>query len=158
MATLQKCRHQAFPVTPEVEAAYQSGALGLLCACRSPPAHLAHLLSFACSGNRLPLAAQSGAHNNGSSMQCFLTACALAADAAFPLHGVVKRTQLLRMLKHRIGMYALDPNAPVPPSQSQIPGAQASPCGDVMGCSKLQHHARTWNGAAAGCKATILIP
>ena len=27
MATLQKCRHQAFPVTPEVDAAYQSGAL-----------------------------------------------------------------------------------------------------------------------------------
>ena len=25
VATLQKCRHQAFPVTPEVEAAYQSG-------------------------------------------------------------------------------------------------------------------------------------
>ena len=26
VATLQKCRHQAFPVTPEVDAAYQSGA------------------------------------------------------------------------------------------------------------------------------------
>ena len=25
VATLQKCRHQAFPVTPEVDAAYQSG-------------------------------------------------------------------------------------------------------------------------------------
>ena len=28
------------------------------------------------------------------------------------------------MLKFRIGMYALDPNAPVPPSQSQIPATQ----------------------------------
>ena len=28
------------------------------------------------------------------------------------------------MLKFRIGMYALDPNAAVPPSQSQIPATQ----------------------------------
>ena len=53
---------------------------------------------------------------------------AAAADAAFPLHGVVRRTQLLRMLKFRIGMYALDPNAPVPPSQSQIPTSQVIAC------------------------------
>ena len=50
----------------------------------------------------------------------------MAADAAFPLHGVVRRTQLLRMLKFRIGMYALDPNAPVPSSQTQIPATQVS--------------------------------
>ena len=44
-------------------------------------------------------------------------------DAAFPLHGVITRGLLLRMLKHRIGMSASP--GPPPPARSHIPATQA---------------------------------
>ncbi|CAL5218914.1 g660 [Coccomyxa viridis] len=50
---------------------------------------------------------------------------ALCSDVPFDLHGVVMRSQLLRMLKHRIGFCQLSANAPVPSSSSLIPTTQA---------------------------------
>ena len=56
-------------------------------------------------------------------------------DAAFPLHGVVKRTQLLRMIKFRMGIYHLDPNADVPASNASIPPTQVG----AAFCSAVVH-------------------
>lgn len=52
----------------------------------------------------------------------------LLSDAGenFPLHGLIKRTQILRMLKHRIGMFAHDGMLPLAPSRSRIPKTQVS--------------------------------
>ena len=49
------------------------------------------------------------------------------ADVPFDLHGVVMRSQLLRMLKYRIGFCQLDREAPMPPSGTQIPPTQVQP-------------------------------
>lgn len=50
----------------------------------------------------------------------------LCADAAFALHGVVLRTQLLRMLKHRIGVCHHDPRLAPMPSKNSIPASQVT--------------------------------
>lgn len=47
------------------------------------------------------------------------------ADAGFPLHGVVTRAQLLRLLKARIGLCGIDALQRPPPSKSRIPATQA---------------------------------
>lgn len=48
------------------------------------------------------------------------------AGENFPLHGLIKRTQLLRMLKHRIGMFPHDGMSPLAPSKTRIPKTQVS--------------------------------
>ena len=48
------------------------------------------------------------------------------ADFAFPLHGIVTRSQLLRMLKHRIG-FLTNLQGKLPSSQTFIPSDQARP-------------------------------
>ena len=50
------------------------------------------------------------------------------ADETFSLHGVIKRTQLLRMLKHRIGLFVHDGMSPMPFAKAQIPRTQVHPC------------------------------
>jgi len=49
------------------------------------------------------------------------------ADVPFDLHGVVMRSQLLRMLKHRIGFCQLSRDMPLPSSNTLIPGTQVKP-------------------------------
>ncbi|KAL3138646.1 hypothetical protein ABBQ32_006406 [Trebouxia sp. C0010 RCD-2024] len=49
---------------------------------------------------------------------------AFAANDSFPLHGVIKRTQVLRMLKHRIGLFVHDGMSPWPPASARIPRSQ----------------------------------
>ena len=49
---------------------------------------------------------------------------ALSADMPFDLHGVVLRSQLLRMLKHRIGLCQLSTHVPPPSSSVLIPSTQ----------------------------------
>ena len=49
-------------------------------------------------------------------------------DESFPLHGVIKRTQVLRMLKHRIGLFVHDGMGPWPPAKARIPKSQVSAC------------------------------
>jgi len=46
------------------------------------------------------------------------------ADESFPLHGVIKRTQVLRMLKHRIGLFTHDGMSVLPPAKARIPKTQ----------------------------------
>lgn len=47
------------------------------------------------------------------------------ADGVFQLHGVIKRSQLLLLLKHRIGLYRHDTSrSHFPPSKTHIPGTQ----------------------------------
>lgn len=53
-----------------------------------------------------------------------LMSCVYLADGAFQLHGVVKRSQLLLMLKHRVGIFRHDANTPFPPSKALIPESQ----------------------------------
>ena len=50
----------------------------------------------------------------------------LCADESFPLHGVVKRTQVLRMLKHRSGLFVHDGMSAWPPATARIPKSQVS--------------------------------
>ncbi len=45
-------------------------------------------------------------------------------DESFPLHGVIKRTQVLRMLKHRIGLFTHDGMSALPPAKARIPKSQ----------------------------------
>ena len=52
-----------------------------------------------------------------------LHACGLT-EAGFPLHGVVTRAQLLRMLRARIGLCVHNPQARPPPSRSRMPASQ----------------------------------
>jgi len=47
------------------------------------------------------------------------------ADAAFPLHGVIKRVHLLGLLKHRIGLIEHSGRPPFPPAAQQVPASQA---------------------------------
>ncbi|DBA70944.1 TPA: hypothetical protein ACH3X2_011387 [Trebouxia sp. C0005] len=49
---------------------------------------------------------------------------AFAANESFPLHGVIKRTQVLRMLKHRIGLFTHDGMSALPPAKARIPKSQ----------------------------------
>ncbi|KAK9864292.1 hypothetical protein WJX84_001598 [Apatococcus fuscideae] len=42
------------------------------------------------------------------------------AGEAFPLHGMLRRTLLLRLLKHRVGMFHWDGRGPIPLSSSQV--------------------------------------
>ena len=49
------------------------------------------------------------------------------ADVPFDLHGVVMRSQLLRMLKYRIGFCQLNREVPMPPSGTQTPPTQVQP-------------------------------
>lgn len=46
--------------------------------------------------------------------------CPWHAGEAFPLHGMLRRTLLLRLLKHRIGIFAWDGRGPIPLSSSQV--------------------------------------
>ena len=48
----------------------------------------------------------------------------MPADVPFDLHGVVLRSQLLRMLKHRIGFCQLSTHVPPPSSSNLIPSTQ----------------------------------
>ena len=48
------------------------------------------------------------------------------ADAAFPLHGVIKRVHILALLKHRVGLLEHSGRPPYPPAASQIPGTQVN--------------------------------
>ena len=48
----------------------------------------------------------------------------MATDESFPLHGVIKRTQILRMLKHRIGLFQHDGMSAWPPAKQRIPDTQ----------------------------------
>ena len=42
------------------------------------------------------------------------------------MHGVIKRTQVLRMLKHRIGLFVHDGMSAWPPATARIPKSQVS--------------------------------
>ena len=48
------------------------------------------------------------------------------ADSAFALHGVIKRVQVLRLLKFRIGLFQHNPRLPLPLAKRHIPASQAS--------------------------------
>lgn len=67
------------------------------------------------------------------------------ADENFPLHGLIKRTQLLRMLKHRIGMFAHDGMSPLPPSRSRIPKTQVCYCSLLVVTLHVQVHTPAGN-------------
>ena len=56
-----------------------------------------------------------------------LSSTSAPADVPFDLHGVVMRSQLLRMLKYRIGFCQLNRTVPMAPSSTQIPPTQVQP-------------------------------
>jgi hypothetical protein len=137
---LRGSRHQAFPVTPDVKAALQSGAHASLLhgscpesACTQCEDHQesrltltaepAFLISLECGGRRQGVAGRCVGQRKGL-MRMHAHANA-NADAGFPLHGVVTRAQLLRLLKARIGLCAADSLQRPPPSGSRIPATQA---------------------------------
>jgi chloride channel 7 len=42
----------------------------------------------------------------------------------FELHGVVLRTTLLHLIRHRIGVFPADPSGDIPPSRHHMPSTQ----------------------------------
>ena len=70
-------------------------------------------------------------------------------DESFPLHGVIKRTQVLRMLKHRIGLFTHDGMSALPPAKARIPKSQVKITALLPCCSGLR--LLWWHDGCAVC-------
>ena len=159
---LQRCPHEALPITPEVAKAFQSGMPSFLrrSACCMKSAHLQRSVSERASANvplrdRRELVTNYGPYKTGVALIIAVLfdggdAANLAgllhsldaisaADSAFQLDGVVTRSQLLRLLKHRIGFFVHKQGAKLPSSKASIPATQV---GTSNTCTSYEY--RIW--------------